>query len=63
MKKLLALLLAVAMLVSCFAACGKEDAGTTNNETTVTPIKLGGIGPTTGGAAIYGQAVKNANSR
>ncbi len=58
--KILAVLLAVAMLVSCFAACGKEAGTTNNNETTVTPIKLGGIGPTTGGAAIYGQAVKNA---
>ncbi len=57
--KILAMLLAVAMLVSCFAACGNE-AGTTNNDATVTPIKLGGIGPTTGGAAVYGQAVKNA---
>ena len=27
---------------------------------TGTPIKIGGIGPVTGGAAIYGQAVKNA---
>ena len=27
---------------------------------TGTPIKIGGIGPITGGAAVYGQAVKNA---
>ena len=27
---------------------------------TGTPIKIGGIGPVTGGAAVYGQAVKNA---
>ena len=58
--KILAVLLAVAMLVSCFAACGTKAGTTSNNETTGAPIKLGGIGPTTGAAAIYGQAVKNA---
>ena len=54
------------------AACGSSAAssaassdaaastGSTAASSDFTPIKLGGIGPVTGGAAIYGQAVKNA---
>ena len=54
------------------AACGSSaassaassDAAASTGSTTAsadfTPIKVGGIGPVTGGAAIYGQAVKNA---
>ena len=37
-----------------------EAAGEGSGAYTGTPIKIGGIGPVTGGAAIYGQAVKNA---
>ena len=51
MKKLLSILLSATMLAS-LAGCGDKKESTT--------IKIGGIGPTTGGAAIYGQAVKNA---
>ena len=36
-------------------SAGTENAG--SEESSV--IKIGGIGPTTGGAAVYGQAVKN----
>ena len=69
-KKLLAMLLAVAMVVS-MTACGTstessvaENAGseattsTAENATTGSAIKLGGIGPLTGAAAIYGNATK-----
>ena len=67
-KKLLALLLAAAMVLS-LAACGDssassaaENAGsaasTAENASTGDVIKLGGIGPLTGGAAIYGNAAK-----
>ena len=53
MKKFLALALAVLMLAGCcavFASCG-GDSDT---------IKIGMSGPLTGGAALYGTAVKNA---
>ncbi len=76
-KKLIAMLLAVAM-VGSMAACGTstgssvaenagsqastaENASTAGTTGTVSgdAIKLGGIGPLTGGAAIYGNATKN----
>lgn len=57
MKKVLALVLALAMMLCCFTACGgNKDTGKTNDENV---LKIGGIGPTTGGAALYGNAVKN----
>ena len=42
------------------AAATAEAAGEGSGAYTGTPIKIGGIGPITGGAAVYGQAVKNA---
>ena len=51
MTKLVSMATAVAALLTCFTGCGKQ--GSTE------AIKIGGIGPLTGGAAIYGQAVKN----
>ena len=42
------------------SAATTEAAGEGSGAYTGTPIKIGGIGPITGGAAIYGQAVKNA---
>ncbi|MEG0566075.1 MAG: ABC transporter substrate-binding protein, partial [Hungatella sp.] len=70
MKKLISLGLAVAMAAS-LTACG--GSGTTSKETTAagattaagtattggSVLKIGGIGPMTGGAAVYGIAVKN----
>jgi len=53
MKKMIALLLAVLMVLG-MAACGSKEAAASN------AYKLGGVGPLTGGAAIYGNAVKNA---
>ncbi len=53
MKKFLSLALAAVMVASCLAGCG-------NGEKTTGAIKIGGIGPITGPAAIYGQAVKSA---
>lgn len=49
--KLTSLVLAVAMVVGMFAGCGSASSSDT--------FKIGGIGPTTGGAAVYGLAVKN----
>ena len=59
MKKLLAMVMALAMVVACFASCG-GDAGTTS-KTGDTPAEfiIGMSGPLTGGAAVYGVAVKN----
>ena len=45
---------------STSTAATTEAAGEDSGAYTGTPIKIGGIGPVTGGAAIYGQAVKNA---
>ena len=50
MKKVFAVLLIVAMMATMFAGCGAKG----NSEA----LKIGGIGPLTGGAAVYGQAVK-----
>ena len=50
-------MLASAMVVS-LAACGSsgnKSGGSSDSDT----FKIGGIGPTTGDAAIYGTAVKN----
>lgn len=57
MKKLLSILLSVTMLAS-LASCGGSNK--TSQTAAKDTIAIGGIGPTTGGAAIYGQAVKNA---
>ena len=68
MKKFLAALLAVCMLAS-LCACGTSEAATSaapeaaassaaETTTTGATIKLGGIGPLTGAAAIYGNATK-----
>lgn len=57
-KKLACLGLAVTLAATMFAACGsKEDEGTKSD---ATKFYIGGTGPLTGGAAIYGNAVKNA---
>ncbi len=59
MKKLLAMVMALAMVVACFASCG--DNSTTTSKTGDTPAEfvIGVSGPLTGGAAVYGVAVKN----
>ena len=68
MKKLLSTLLAVSMVATLLVGCGNSgatestgtdaattEAGSASGET----FKIGGIGPVTGGAAVYGLAVKN----
>ncbi len=57
-KRILALIAAAVMCTMMLAGCG----GTTNDPADGTAggtLVIGGIGPVTGGAAIYGQAVKN----
>lgn len=63
-KSVLAVAAAAAMVVSSFAGCGSKpketEAQGTEGGSASQAFKIGGIGPTTGGAAVYGQAVKNA---
>ena len=56
MKKLLATVLAAAMSLSLVACGGSGGSADASNGTGV--IKIGGIGPLTGGAAVYGMATK-----
>ena len=69
MKKFTGLLLSVAMVATMLVGCGaKEEAQTPSTETTEstadagaadgTAFKIGGAGPITGGAAVYGLAVQ-----
>lgn len=69
MKKFISAAIASAMLISLLAGCGNAantPATDSTNETTTnetaggTAFKIGGIGPTTGGQAVYGMAVSNA---
>ena len=70
-KAILSILLAGMMVLGAAGCGGKEksaddstskstaestDSGSSDGDT----FKIGGIGPTTGGVAVYGQAVKNA---
>jgi len=67
-KKLISLMLAFAMTLS-LAACGSDSGETStpadsgsdagSDSAVATAFKLGGTGPLTGGAAIYGNAAKN----
>ena len=55
--KVFCMLLCVAMLVPCFASCGDDtiEVPSFSDDT----IKIGLSGPLTGGAAVYGLAVRN----
>ena len=53
-KKVASLALVAALAVSSFTACGNNASNAD-----ATTFKIGGIGPITGAAAVYGQAVKN----
>ena len=61
MKKFIAMLMLVAMVLS-MAACGASEssAPAASSSSDEAAFKIGGIGPITGDAAIYGQAVMNA---
>ena len=57
---------AVSMVAASLAGCGSKSDNTASTDTTADSatagdtLKIGGIGPITGGAAVYGLAVKNA---
>ena len=65
MKKFMALVLAAAMCMCLFAGCGSSNSGIAATEAPTeeasgsNTFKIGGSGPLTGDAAIYGTAVKN----
>ena len=68
MKKTLSMLLAGAMLATALTGCGGSSSGSdaqasSGSDTTSTAsgaaFKIGGTGPLTGAAAIYGNAAKN----
>src|SRR5574344_1087272 len=54
-NKILSLSMAAVLAVTMFAGCGSKSSNAGSKDTLV----IGGIGPVTGEAAIYGQAVKN----
>ena len=56
MKKFMCMMLAVLMVLCCLTACGAEKAPA---EEAASVYKIGGAGPLTGGAAIYGNAAAN----
>lgn len=58
--KIASLALSAVMAAACLAGCGAGTTGTSGSSGDGgKTIKIGGIGPLTGAAAIYGQAVKN----
>ena len=57
MKKVVSVLLVLAMAVSCLAGSGGSSSK--KEEGSADAFYIGGIGPTTGGAAIYGKAAQN----
>ena len=64
MKKALSLFLAAAMCAGMLAGCGggadtNDASNGDSGESTAVAFKIGGTGPLTGDAAIYGNAVKN----
>ncbi len=63
MKKILAMLMALMMVLS-MVACGGNEAPEAESPAVDAPegatvLKIGGVGPLTGGAAIYGNAAKH----
>ena len=56
LKRIIGIVLISTFVISALTGCGKK----TNNSSSKSTIKIGGIGPVTGDAAIYGTAVKNA---
>lgn len=71
LQKFMSLALACTMTAALFTGCGKAENSEGNNSTAETKneagessaagaaFKIGGIGPVTGGAAVYGLAVQN----
>ncbi len=60
MKKFLTIALALVLALGCLAGCGEPASSSTSGDGAATAFRIGGTGPLTGGAAIYGTAVANA---
>lgn len=61
-KKVISLVLAAIMAAGALTGCGSNGAGDSQSSSasgSASAIKIGGIGPLTGAAAIYGNAAKN----
>ena len=58
-KKWLAVAMVAAMTEAMAAGCGSKSEGEKSSGSDSEVIKIGAIGPVTGAAAVYGQAVKN----
>lgn len=59
MKKVISFVLAGIMAVGMLAGCGSNGTNDGGEAESASAIKIGGIGPLTGAAAIYGNAAKN----
>ena len=57
MKKFISVMLVAAMAVTALTGCGSNSGSSSKKD--ADKYYIGGIGPTTGGTAIYGTAVKN----
>ena len=58
-KKIASIALVATMVVASLAGCGSKGGDAAAGGEAGATFKIGGIGPTTGGAAVYGQAVAN----
>lgn len=57
-KKVICLLMAAIMATACLTGCGAKKSES-NSASDAKVIKIGGIGPVTGAAAVYGLATRN----
>ena len=62
MKKVLLIFIALLMMFGCSSNSGGGQDSGNQNDPEVQTIKIGGSGPLSGGAAVYGNAVKNGAS-
>lgn len=59
LKKVISVALMAAMTMTLMAGCGSKPNDQTSSSGDGEVFKIGGIGPVTGGDAVYGEAVKN----